>query len=185
MVNQSPSTDPDHHLVRAIAQGDAHALHQLYGRYGPGLLNYLAGRLDDTPLAEEILQDVMLAVWHNAAGFRGESSVRTWLFSIARHRAINAHHRRPPTAAPLLDNIESDTGAWRIEQVAQRDALSDAFQKLPDDHREVLELTFYHGLSRIEAASVLDVPEGTVKSRLSRAKTTLRRILRKEGIDHA
>jgi hypothetical protein len=89
----SSFTDPDIELLRRMARQDEDALADLYQLYGPGLLAYLAARLGDRRLAEEVLQEVMVAAWRSAPRFRGECRVRTWLLTIARTRAINAYQR--------------------------------------------------------------------------------------------
>src|SRR3954452_10608343 len=93
--------DPDFALIEAMAGGEVAALNELYTRHGANILNYLTSLLHDRAQAEEVLQDVMLAAWENAAKFRGDSKVRTWLLTIARHRAINAHRRATPDLVPL------------------------------------------------------------------------------------
>jgi RNA polymerase sigma-70 factor (ECF subfamily) len=178
--------DPDGGLVAAMARGETWALDDLYARHGRRLLAYLAGLLDDRQLAEEVLQDVMLAAWRGAADFRGESRVTTWLLAIARRQALGARRRRRTTVVPLDEDApKDDSGVFkRIERQASQDAVRAALGQLPADQRETLELIFYHELSGAEAAGVLGVPEGTVKSRLSRAKTTLRRLLRLKEVGH-
>lgn len=184
---RSAADDPDLTLLRAVAKGDEGALGELYARRGPSLLVYLIGRLGDRQLAEEVLQDVMLAAWRGAARFRGESSVRTWLLSIAHHRAINAQRKRKLARAPLDESMAStSSGAPELlEDDVERAEVRLALERLPDDQRETLELIFYHGLSGPEAASVLGVAPGTVKSRLHRAKAVLRKLLRPEEAKHA
>jgi len=172
--------EPDARLVERIARGEPAALDALYARHGRALLAYLIGQVDDAHLAEEVLQDVMLAVWQSAARFRGESAVTTWLLAIARRRAITARQRRPPPAHPL-DNqaAASDTGPVEtLERQSEQAAVRAALRALPGDQRETLELIFYHGLTGPQAAEVLGVAPGTVKSRLHRAKAALERILR-------
>lgn len=174
------AADPDQVLVQAMARGDTRALDELYNRYGQRLLAYLVGLLDNRQVAEEVLQDVMLAAWRGAAGFRGESRVTTWLLGIARLQALSARRRRYPVVMPLNENAANDdTGEFRrVEQEGDRAAVRAALRELPSDQREALELIFYHELTGTEAAALLGVPEGTVKSRLNRAKTSLRRLLR-------
>lgn len=175
--------DPDRELIQAVAAGDVRALDELYARHGTQILAYLIGQLGDRQLAEEVLQDVMLAAWKGARNFRGESRVRTWLLAIARHRAINARRRRVLPSAPLHEQ----TGATQsgpleiVERNDERAAVQFALRRLPDDQRETLELVFYHGLTGPEAAEVLGVAVGTIKSRLHRAKSALRKLLRGEG----
>ncbi len=179
-------TDPDGLLVQAMARGDVRALDELYARHGRRLLAYLVGLLDNHQLAEEVLQDVMLAAWRGAAGFRGDSRVTTWLLAIARLQALSARRRRYPAVVPLDENAaRDDSGVFKIvEQNMEARAVRAALRQLPDEQRETLELIFYHELSGPEAANVLGVPEGTIKSRLNRAKTSLRRLLRLKEADH-
>ena len=169
----------DEALVRAIAEGDTGALQQLYQRHGLLLLAYLTGQVSDPQLAEEVLQDVMLAVWRGAGRFRADSKVTTWLLAIARRRAITARQRRPPTADHLNEMVPADvpTPLDTLEQQATRETVRAALRRLPNDQRETLELVFYHGLSGPEAAEVLGIAPGTVKSRLHRAKALLSRLL--------
>lgn len=178
-----PELVSDLDLVGAIAGGDVSALNELYTRHGASLLNYLTSLLHDRQLAEEVLQDVMLAVWENAAHFRGESKVRTWLLSIARNRAINSQRRYTPALVELDESAFSadTTPLEKAERDAQRLLLQQAIQQLPPFHQEILVLIFYHQLSGPEVAEVLGVTLGTVKSRLHRAKEMLRRTLQAMG----
>lgn len=168
-------TDPGLTHLRAMAQGDSGALEALYHLYGGRVLSYLRGQLADEGMAEEVLQDVFLAAWHASAAFRGESKVLTWLLTIAHNRAINARRRRRAPIVALEPRLAgtADSAAG----VGGRLDMEHALSRLPDVQRAALELVFYHGLSVVEAAAVLDVPEGTVKSRLHRAKAALRRYL--------
>ncbi len=168
--------DPDLCLLRAIAQRDTHALEALYARHWRTLLTYLIHQLGDYQLAEEVLQDVMLAAWTGASGFRGECKVRTWLMAIARRRAITARHRQMGGALPLDDNISSDRWHFLHNQTLHDDVLA-ALDQLPNPERETIVLIFYYGLSGPEVAVVMEVPEGTVRSRLRRAKDRLHTLL--------
>ncbi len=179
-------TDPDLQLVKAMANRDVHALDELYARHGRSILSYLIGLLNDRPLAEEVLQDVMLAAWRGAEQFRGDSQVRTWLLAIARLQALSALRQRKFTPIPIADDVAvDDTGQFKIvEGYTEQEMMQAALRQLPNDQKETLELIFYHELSGIEAAEILGVAPGTVKSRLNRAKTTLRRLLQRKEIDH-
>ncbi|MCC6801081.1 MAG: sigma-70 family RNA polymerase sigma factor [Anaerolineae bacterium] len=172
--------EPDARLIERIARGETVALEALYARHGRALLTYLIGQVGEAHLAEEVLQDVMLVVWRGAAQFRGESAVTTWLLAIARRRAITARQRRAPVEQALDEQTASeDTGP--VETLARRSEQSEvraALRALPGDQRETLELIFYHGLTGPQAAEVLGVAPGTVKSRLHRAKIALERVLR-------
>ncbi|HVU11461.1 MAG TPA: RNA polymerase sigma factor [Phototrophicaceae bacterium] len=177
------TSDPDYALIQAMAAGDVAALNELYTRHGANILNYLTSLLHDRQQAEEVLQDVMLAAWEHAGSFRGESKVRTWLLTIARHRAINAQRRLVPDLVMLDETTYSTdtTPLEKVERQTQRQNLQAAIQQLPPFHQEILVLIFYHQLSGPEVAEVLGVTVGTVKSRLHRAKAMLRRVLQSMG----
>ena len=107
----APISDRD--LLRAVAGGDQQALRQLYALHGPCVLAYLMGQLGDRSLAEEVLQDVMLAVWNGAARFRGDSKVRTWLLAIARNQAISARRKRRVRLVALDEALPDSDGHGR------------------------------------------------------------------------
>jgi len=179
-VDSHVQTDPDLPLLRAMGSGDAAALAELYRLRGPALLAYLTARLGDRGLAEEVLQDVMLAAWQAAGRFRGQGRVMAWLLAIARTRAINAYHRqvRPHATQVALDEASAQEscepfGSHNVE-------LSTGLRTLPAEQREALELVFYHGLSLKETAQVMSVAVGTVKSRLHRARKHLAKWIMEE-----
>ena len=182
-VGQGPDrAAADGQIVARIAAGDRPALAELYARYRQPLFRYLLQLTPDHQLAEEILQDTLVAVWQNARGFEARSRVRTWLFGIARRQAHNALRRRglPLADAAALEELaaadpEPEPAALAS---AERAELARALGRLPAIHREVLLLIFVEELSYQEAARVLGVPTGTVKSRLSHARRALRAILR-------
>ena len=173
-------------LIQRMASGDASALDELYANHGSGLLSYLTSYLNDRQLAEEILQDVMLAVWNNASSFRGDSKVRTWLLVIARNRAINSRRKQSPQFVPLEDSINnysSDTTPLdKVVKLSRHEALRKAIGTLPEMHREILVLVFFNQLSGPEVSDVLNISVGTVKSRLHRAKDALRRSMQMMGM---
>ncbi len=179
----SPTTDQS--LLAAMAAGDTAALDELYARYGGGVFGFLMAKLGDPALAEEVVQDVMLAAWRGAAHFRGESKTLTWLLAIAHNQAINATRRRRVSLVPFQDALDyrsDETGP--LEHLVRRGeeaAVRDALDRLPAPHREILVLVFYHHLTLQEVADVLGIALGTVKSRLHRAKDAMRRELRREG----
>jgi RNA polymerase sigma factor (sigma-70 family) len=168
-------------VINRIAIGDRDALAELYACYQHTLFSYLLQLTPDHGLAEEILQDTLVAVWKCAQSFEGRSSVRTWLIGIARRQAHNTLRQR---RLPLADETEMeglvatdpDPEAWTLASFA-RDELAAAFRQLAPLHREVLVLTFVQELSYQETATILEVPVGTVKSRLSNARRALRALL--------
>jgi RNA polymerase sigma-70 factor (ECF subfamily) len=171
-------------LVEQVVAGDPAALAALYGRHGQALFAYLATLLGDRAAAEEALQDTLLAVWRGAAGFQGRSRVSTWLFGIARRQALGRLRGRRVevvddaalvgVAEPAPGPEEQTLARLRGEEVAA------GLARLSPVLREVLVLSLWHGLTQPELAEVLDVPAGTVKSRLSNARKALRRMLEED-----
>jgi RNA polymerase sigma-70 factor (ECF subfamily) len=176
-VSKRP-TEGDGPLIERVASGDRRALGEVYARFGEALFGYLLAITKDRQLAEELLQDTLVAVWQNAGTFRGRSSAKTWVFGVARRRAHDALRRR---ALPLAEGGELDA-APAVESGPEEALLADARReglealigRLSPVHREVLTLVFFHGLSYGEAAEVLGVRVGTVKSRLHNAKRAVR-----------
>jgi RNA polymerase sigma-70 factor, ECF subfamily len=172
-------------LLRRIGQGDEDAMAAFYREHGRVVLAQVLLVVGERVLAEEILQDTMLAVWRGAGSFRGESSARSWATAIARRQTrdrLRGRRLRVVDDAFLADQPSSGPGPEvmaldRAELAEVRVAIRDL--ALP--HREVLGLAFGSGLSLPEVAGVLEIPVGTVKSRLTAARTALCRILSEKG----
>src|SRR5579871_677682 len=165
-------------VIHRIARGDRESLADLYARYQRMLFTYLLQLTPDYGLAEEILQDTLVAVWKSAHRFEGRSSLQTWLIGIARRQAHNTLRQRK---LPLADEsemeglaaTEPEPEAFTLASIA-RDELAEAFRQLAPLHREVLVLVFVYELSYEETATILGVPVGTVKSRICNARRALR-----------
>ncbi|MEV0973155.1 RNA polymerase sigma factor [Microtetraspora glauca] len=172
-------TDPE--LLRGVAAGDERAFEHLYRRHAPALLAYAQGLLGgERGPAEEALQETFVAVWRGAGSFEGRSLVRTWLFGICRRQALKRVSGRP-AALPLHDamDVPASDPDPQVVALARADtaAVGAALDTLSPLHREVLDLAFAAELSHAEIAEVLDVPVGTVKSRLFNARAVLARAL--------
>jgi RNA polymerase sigma-70 factor (ECF subfamily) len=167
-------------LLARVARGDQDALHQLYQRFRTRLWRYLWHQLGgNADLAEETLQDIFIAIWNSARHFRGDAQVATWIFQIAHYRVVDALRRqtRRQSEVSLVDDSQiTDHGlsdnAWE-EKIIDRLILGDNLRQLSPKHQEVLELVFVQGFSIEEVASILAIPPGTVKSRVSYARQAL------------
>jgi RNA polymerase sigma-70 factor (ECF subfamily) len=160
-------------LLRQIAAHDHQAFERLYQRYTPRLTAYLRTLLGSSELVEEVLHDVLLVVWHQAAHYQAAGQVSTWLFGIARYKALEVHTqttRRPhtlpriPDAGDQTDPEDSLTCQERARLVRQ------ALAMLPPLLREVLVLTHEHGYSAQMIATRLDCSVATVCYRLQQAR---------------
>jgi len=173
-------------LLRCIALGDQAAMAEFYRLHSHAVLSHISLIVGERALAEEILQDTMLAIWRSAGSFRGDSRVRTWVIAIARRQARNRLRRRQfrlVSDAELAGRPSAGPGpeAVALERATVTE-VAEAITGLGRSHREVLGLVFGADLTLAEAAAVLGVPLGTVKSRLTAARAALVRVLNdKEG----
>jgi RNA polymerase sigma factor (sigma-70 family) len=171
----------DDELVAAVAAGDRHAMELLYRRHAPWLAGRLAARTSSRELAEEALQDTFLAAWRGARAYHGTGEVPAWLWGIARRRLASLARRQPHGGLSLDAAGERVDPATGPEEAALgRDAsarIRRALAHLPDEQRAAITAVVYQGQSIEEAALAAKVAEGTIKSRLHRARLHLRREL--------
>lgn len=186
LPNTMTNDDNDLALVRRLVAGEDAAMHELYAAYGQRLYAYALRLTGDPAQAEDVVQDVLVVVWKSARKFRGEGRLLAWLLGIVHHTALKSLRRR---AQPITGEMEEtlDTGQPSPEQQAERAEQSNRLQaglrSLSPEHQAVLELVFYQGLSLEEVAQVCRVPLGTVKSRLSYARRSLRGVLTRQGLE--
>lgn len=181
----APSSPEDSALVEAMIAGDSGALALLYDRYAPLLLALARRVLHDASDAEEVLQEVFLQAWNQAARYRGSrSSVSTWLVMLTRSRSIDrlrSRQSRERTLTAFKEESPRDrTSARAVGNVLmkeRRERLQRELAVLPEEQRAVLELAFYQGMSQSEIAGFADLPLGTVKTRTLLAMRKLRRAL--------
>jgi RNA polymerase sigma-70 factor, ECF subfamily len=169
-------------LIEQAQQGDRNAFGELASRYYPGVVRVVYRLCGDTGLAEDMAQEAFLRGWFNLSSFRPQSSLRNWLYRIAVNATLDVLRRKPEEAledeaAQMIPDQEAGPEATLIEK--ERVALlQQAMHALPEAARSVLVLREYGGLSYQEIASVLDVPVGTVMSRLNYARNRLRELLK-------
>lgn len=179
----------DNELVARLAKRDAAAMRSLFARHNVRVFRFVRRLVDDQALAEDILNEVFLEVWRNAAKFRGESEVSTWMLAIARFRAISAlRKRREETldeadAAAIVDTSED---AEDILQNKDRSAIiGTCVRQLSKAHREVIDLVYYHEKSIDEVAKILGIPVNTVKTRMFYARRRMSGLLGQAGLQNA
>lgn len=182
----------DRQLLALIAVGNQEAMECLYARYRLRLWRYLWYRLQgDAARVEETLQEVFLSVWRSAHTYRGEARVETWIQRIAQHIVANACRSHARHAEGYLqprstreqpeteqEELAGESQPSHEDHVLERITLLTALRQLSPQHREVLELAFYYGFSCEEIAQIVNVPTGTVKSRISNARKKLQEVLR-------
>ena len=176
----------DLRLMAALAAGDQQALGQLYDRQGPLLLALGLRNLGERAVAEDVLHDVFLEAWHRAREFDpGRGTVRAWLVTRMRSRCLDRRNttvrqtRLAEDAARQMQagTAASDEAAPPLDGARVRDQLG----TLSSDLAAVVELAYFDGLSSSEIAQRLQIPIGTVKSRMARALESMRQGLRLQG----
>jgi RNA polymerase sigma-70 factor (ECF subfamily) len=172
-------TSSDEALIERIADRDQLAMRALFGRHRTALYRWLVRLVGDAALAEDLLSEVFLDVWRQAAVFEGRSSVSTWLLAIARYKALSARQRRSvPTEA--MDDIVTasvaDPTAGPDDEYEHKDSaryLRRCLAALPAEQAMLIELVYYRDKSVKEAAILAKIPENTVKSRMFLARKKL------------
>jgi RNA polymerase sigma-70 factor, ECF subfamily len=180
-------TTSDESLIAAIAQGGRPAMEALFARYRIPVFRFLMRMLRNEAVAEDLNSDVFLDVWRQAGTFEGRSAVSTWIFSIARYKALNALSRRPTEE---LDDDKADTIPDQADDpeiaLAKKDkaaVLRQCLFKLSAEHREIVNLVYYQHKSVEEIAGIVGIPEATVKTRMFSARKKLSELLIERGIE--
>src|SRR5262245_54007519 len=164
----------DKMLIRRIAEGDQSAMRALFARYQVMLYRWLLRLVDDKSLAEALLSEVFLDVRRQAPSFEGRSSVSTWLLTIARYKALSARRRRTDAeldegTVSTVPDIADDPEIF-LQKKNRAEALCQSLPRLSPEHREVIDLAYYHGKSVKEIAEIVGISEATVKTRMFYAR---------------
>lgn len=167
----------DKTLISRIAEGDQSAMRALFGRYRVALYRWLLRLVDDKTLAEDLLSEVFLDVWRLAASFEARSSVSTWLLAIARHKGLSARRRQTDaeldeTTMSMVPDVADDPEV-ALQKKTRAEAVRQSLLRLSPEHREVIDLAYYHGKSVKEIAEVVGMNEATVKTRMFYARRKL------------
>jgi RNA polymerase sigma-70 factor (ECF subfamily) len=167
-------------LLRQIAEGRQDAFETLYRKLSLRIFTFVRCSVDNTVLAEEIMMDTLFEVWKKPTTFRGAARGSSWVLGIARNRMLMAlrgnreyAHEDIEDFADLLDSGYPD-GLAHLETQQRQTLLKTCMQQLPWTHRECLHLLYFEEYSVAEIAALLEIPSGTVKSRLSHARARLR-----------
>lgn len=173
--------------LRAVAHDqDPAAFRALFDRYFPRVFVFIQRRVEDRELARELTSDVFFEVWEQAGRYRGDARVSTWIFGIARFKSLEAvrgqqrfkRSRVVSVGEDVMSRVPESRSA-ATEMAARHDLrrVAEAMERLPRDQREALELAVIEGLEPDEIASRQRISRDTVKTRVSRARKSLRRML--------
>lgn len=172
------SSDAD--LIAAHTNGDPQAFSELFRRHRDRLWAVALRTMRDPEDAADALQDAMVSAFRNAASFRAESQVTTWLHRIVVNACLDRMRRRQTKpSVPLIETgpLEPASSRDAIAEQDTRMAVQDALSELPDDQRSAIVLVDVEGYSVSESSAMLGIAEGTVKSRCARGRTKLAKLL--------
>jgi RNA polymerase sigma-70 factor (ECF subfamily) len=177
----------DEVLIGRIASGDRLAMQVLFARHHIRVYRFVLRVVRDQTKAEDLISEVFLDVWRQADRFEGRSAVSTWLLAIARFKALSALRRRPDEeldeeAAEAIED-PSDNPEETLAKKDKSSVIRKCLERLSADHREIIDLVYYHEKSVEEVAEIVGIPENTVKTRMFYARKKLAELLKAAGIE--
>lgn len=177
----------DKDLLKQIAKGDQAAMRVLFARHHLRVHRFIVRMIGNEASAEDVTNEVFLGVWRNAGGFDGRAAVSTWILAIAHKKSISSMRKRREGE---LDDAYAERIADDADDPEMSAAKRDKGQqiracmgKLSTDHRTIIDLVYYHEKSIPEIAEILDIPQGTVKTRMFHARRKLSEHLAAAGLD--
>ena len=187
MVTTSAAQQSDRDLVERVAKGDRAAVRLLFMRHHARVYRFAARQTGSDMMADDIANEVFLELWRQAPAFEGRSEVSTWLLGIARFKALSALRKRKEEtidedqAAAIPDT--GDTPEVAVMKDDKATALRGMVNALPEEHRTVIDLAYYHAKSVAEIAEILSIPVATVKTRMFYARKKLGEALKAAGFE--
>ena len=181
------ATETDRALVDRVAKGDRAAVRLLFMRHHARIYRFVARQTGSEMMADDIANEVFLELWKQAPSFEGRSEVSTWLLGIARFKALSFLRKKKEEwiddddAAQVADSADTPEVVTMKEDKAA--ALRRLVNALPEEHRTVIDLAYYHGQSVTEIGEVLGIPVATVKTRMFYARKKLGEALKAAGYD--
>jgi RNA polymerase sigma-70 factor, ECF subfamily len=178
---------PDDTLIERIAHGDRLAMRVLFTRHHVRVYRFVLRLVHNETAAEDLISDVFLDVWRQASKFEARSQVSTWLLAIARFKALSWLRKRSDeeldeeTAAAVED--PGDDPEVAMQKTDRSEILRKCLTKLSPEHREIIDLAYYHEKAVEEVADIVGIPENTVKTRMFYARKKLSELLRAAGVD--
>ena len=180
-------TTSDEVLIARIAGGDRLAMQVLFVRHHVRVYRFVLRLVRNEATAEDLISEVFLDIWRQAGKFEGRSQVSTWMLSIARFKALSVLRKRPEeeldeeTAERIED--QSDDPETTLAKKDKGALLRQCLSALSAEHREIIDLVYYHEKSVEEVAGIVGIPEATVKTRMFYARKKLSELLKEQGID--
>lgn len=170
-------------LLEQMADGSEPALEEFYRTFESRIYAFVLSRVNNPHAAGDILNEVMWAIWRGAGNYKGQSKVLTWTFGIAHHKILD--HFRAQGRAPAEDldpempEMSGHDVITDLERFQESEHIRKALGELNENHRQILHLAFFEGLSGKEISEIFGCPEATVRTRIHYAKKSLKQSLAK------
>lgn len=179
--------DNDRELIKRIASQDQGAVQVLFARYNVRIYRFVLRLVRNDAIAEELTNEVFLDIWRQAGRYEGRSAVSTWILAIAHNKAVSLLRKKKDEGIDdeKLGFIEddSDTPEVTAQKSSKGEVMRACIDKLSDEHREVIDLVYYHEKSVKEVSEITGVGESTVKTRMFYARKQLSEHMRDAGVD--
>jgi RNA polymerase sigma-70 factor (ECF subfamily) len=176
-------------LIERIAARDRDAMLVLFTAHNARVFRFILRMVGDRSLAEDLTSEVFLDVWRQAGQFEGRSTVSTWMLAMARYKALAARRRRTEDQVDeeVVEAIadECDDPEITAQKKDRSEILRRCLEQLSAQHREIVDLVYYHEKSVEEAAAILSIPQNTVKTRLFHARKRLSALAAEAGLDRS
>jgi RNA polymerase sigma-70 factor (ECF subfamily) len=177
----------DEALISRIASGDRLAMQVLYARHHVRVYRFVLRMVGNSTTAEDLISEVFLDVWRQAGKFEARSAASTWLIAIARFKALSVLRRKPEEelddeTAEAIEDLADDPETT-VQKKDKGEILRKCLTALSPDHREIIDLVYYHEKSVEEVAEMVGIPEATVKTRMFYARKKLSELLKAAGVD--
>ncbi len=176
-----PEELSDLEVIKQIAEGDKRALATLYSRHSARTFKFLLRLTSNKAAAEDLTHDVFLEVWRGASRFEARSTVATWILSIARFKALDARRKQRTLTEHDLPGRAEPSPELTAMQASSSNYMRECLTQLSEEHREIIDLVYYHEKSVAEVSTLLGIPENTVKTRMFYARKKLKEKLLEAG----
>ncbi len=177
----------DDDLIKRISRKDSAALKVLFTRHQLKVYRFITRLVRNDAIAEELTNEVFIDVWRQAGRFEGKSSVSTWMLAIARYKTVSLLRKKREEGLNEFQTEQIVDESDNPEQAAQKankgELMRKCIENLTSEHREVIDLVYYHGKSIGEVSEITGITPNTVKTRMFYARKRLSELLRETGID--
>ena len=182
-MNFTRTIIPEEELVASLKSGDQQAMAILYDNYSAALLGVINRIVDDREAAEDILQEVFVKIWKNISSYdRSKGKLFTWLINIARNASIDSTRVKDYNIKSKIQSIDNSVRSinrqYNVSTHVDHIGLRNIVEKLKPEYRVLVDKLYFEGYTQEEAAEELDIPLGTIKTRIRAAISQLRELMK-------